>query len=58
MNVEAGNSTLSAVSDRSSIYLTDLTGNVNLGQLKAAGNIVFKTAGSIIGQFTTFTPLT
>ncbi len=55
MNVEAGNSTLSAVSDRSSIYLTDLTGNVNLGQLKAAGNIVFKTAGSIIGKNTAAT---
>lgn len=43
---------LSAVSDKGNIYLTDLTGDVNLGQLKAAGNIVFKAAGNIIGKST------
>ena len=52
MNVEAGNGMLSAVSDKGNIYLTDLTGDVNLGQLKAAGNIVFKAAGNIIGKST------
>lgn len=50
MDVEVGSGTLNAVADRGSLYLTDLTGNVMLGQLQAVDKIVFKAAGSISGK--------
>ena len=50
MDVEVGSGTLNAVADRGSLYLTDLTGNVMLGQLQAVDKIVFKAAGNISGK--------